>query len=132
MASRFKTYKPSYVNDIADVLLGLFAATAGLIGNIVIARVNNQNTLAAERSRLESNLILKAIDTGKTSACDNLAFFVGLGYVNDTETIRKTCKSPSPDPRPSLTPPPARAEANIGWDYETGVGGRQGYALATK
>jgi hypothetical protein len=85
------------------VVLGLFAATAGLIGNIVVARVNNANTQDVERLRLQSNLILEAIKTDPKSACTNLVFLVGLGLVEDgRHTIREACESSSSQKRPSI------------------------------
>jgi hypothetical protein len=85
------------------VVLGLFAATAGLIGNIIIARVNNDNTQAVERLRLQSNLIVEAIKTDPKSACTNLTFLVGLGFIDDGQkAIQTACNASSPQTRPSI------------------------------
>jgi hypothetical protein len=78
-------------------VLGLFAAAAGLIGNVVVARVNNSNTQSVELARSQSNLVLEAIKTGDSdAACKNLMFFVGLGLLDDSsKTIRNQCGSSS-------------------------------------
>jgi hypothetical protein len=74
------------------LVIALFAATVGLVGNIVVARVNNQNTQAIERLHAQSSLILEAIKTDKKSACDNLIFFINLGFIDDHgNTIRNVC-----------------------------------------
>ena len=88
------------------VVLGLFAASAGLIGNIFVARVNNDNTQAVERLRLQSNLILESIKTDPTSACTNLTFLVNIGFIDDGHnTIRQACNSSSSGARPSILVP---------------------------
>lgn len=62
------------------VVIGLFAATLGLLGNFIVARVNNQNTQQIEHIRSQSSLILEAIRTNGNAAvaCRNLTFFVNL------------------------------------------------------
>jgi hypothetical protein len=89
----------------SPIVLGLFAAAVGLIGNIVVARVNNQNSQELERIRSQSNLVLEAIKTGDPNeACKNLIFFVGLGLLDDpNQTIRQACSS-APKGAPSLPP----------------------------
>jgi hypothetical protein len=95
-------------------VIGLFAAALGLIGSVVVARVNNSNTLrvatenniatqTVELHRAQSNLVLEAIKTGNAdAACKNLLFFVGLGLLDDAnQTIRKQCAT-APMGAPSL------------------------------
>lgn len=76
------------------VVIALFAAAIGLVGNIVVTTINNTNTQELERSRNQSTLILEAIKTnGDTNAtCKNLVFFVSLGLVKDiNHTITGAC-----------------------------------------
>jgi hypothetical protein len=67
-------------------VIGLFAAALGLIGSVIVARVNDSNTLrvaienntatqTVESHRAQSNLVLEAIRTGNPdAACRNLTF----------------------------------------------------------
>lgn len=88
---------------LTPTALGLFAAAAALVGNVIVARVNNQSSQQLEHTRLQSNLIIEAIKTGnQDGACQNLTFFVGLGLVDDPNgTIRQVCNS-TPKGAPSL------------------------------
>jgi len=57
------------------VTLGIFAAAVGLIGNVVVAVVNNHNVQQVEHDHSQSNLVLEAIKTGSSdAACTNLIF----------------------------------------------------------
>lgn len=86
-------------------VIGLFAAGLGLIGSVVVARVNNSNTQEVQRLQSEANITLEAIKTGTgntDAACKNLIFFVGLGLVRDPEgKIGSQCKGTPAGP-PSL------------------------------
>jgi DUF4097 and DUF4098 domain-containing protein YvlB len=75
---------------VSPTTIGLYAAALGLIGSVVVARVNNANSQNVERLRSQSNLVLEAIKTGSPdSACRNLLFFVELGLLDDPRaTIR--------------------------------------------
>jgi hypothetical protein len=75
----------------------------GLIGSVVVARVNNQNSQQVERLRSQSNLILEAIKTGSPSAaCTNLLFFVRMRLLADPDrAIQSECAS-APKGAPSL------------------------------
>jgi hypothetical protein len=85
--------------------LGLFAASVGLVGNIVVTRVNNQNTQQVEHLRAQSSLLVEAIKTGTgntNDACKNLVFLVEAGLLDDSsQTVRKHCAS-APKGPPSL------------------------------
>lgn len=85
------------------MVIGLFAAAIGLIGSVIVARVNNQASQQLEQFRSQSTLILQAIKTGdQDGACRNLVFFVSLGLLDDqNHTISKTCAS-APTGAPSL------------------------------
>jgi hypothetical protein len=86
-------------------VIGLFAASLGLIGSVVVARVNNANTQQVERLQSEANITLEAIKTGTgntDAACKNLIFFVSLGLIRDPEgRINNQCKG-APTGPPSL------------------------------
>ena len=84
-------------------VIGLFAAAVGLIGSVVVARVNNQNSQQVERLRSQSNLILEAIKTGSPSAaCTNLLLFVRMRLLADPDrAIQSECAS-APKGAPSL------------------------------
>jgi hypothetical protein len=75
-------------------VIGLFAAALGLMGSVIVARVNNQASQQLEKFRSQSNLILQAIKTDKEGACKNLVFFVNLQLLDDTNhAISKACSS---------------------------------------
>jgi hypothetical protein len=82
------------------LVIGLFAAAIGLVGNIIVAGYNNQNLLQLERLRAQSSLIVQAISTGNVdTACKNLLFFITLGLLDDPNgTIRQCTSSPSTTP----------------------------------
>jgi len=92
------------------LVLALFAAAVGLIGNVFVARVNNTSTQELERLRGQSNLILEAIKTGSPdAACKNLLFFVNLNLIQDpVGAIHGQCATApkGPPSLPALTAPP--------------------------
>lgn len=50
-------------------VIAIFAAAAGLVGNIFVARTNNNNnSQMLERVRSQSNLVMEAIKTGNTDS----------------------------------------------------------------
>jgi hypothetical protein len=60
-------------------VLGLFAAAIALVGNIIVAAYNNRTSVALEKSKEESSLILQLIKPGDSQAtCKGLNFFAGL------------------------------------------------------
>ncbi len=85
------------------LVLGLFVAGLGLLGNIVVAVVNSQNMQSVERVRAQSTLMLEAIKGGSSeTTCKNLVFFVGLGLLDDsTQSIHNRCEN-TPIGVPSL------------------------------
>lgn len=97
------------------LVVAIFAASVGLFANVVVAYLNNQNTLRVEQERAQSSLILEAIKTGNPdTVCKNLVFFVSLGLIDDaSQTIRNQCKS-SPKGIPSLPPSPAVSGTGYG------------------
>jgi len=105
---------------INPTVIGLFAASLGLIGSVIVARVNNENTQAVQRAQSEATITLEAIKTGTGNtddACKNLTFIVSLGLVRDPDgKIVKVCKDAEKGP-PSL--PAAAAPADTGGDVES-------------
>ena len=78
----------------SPVVIGLFAAALGLIGNVIVTTINSRNTQQLERFRNQSSLILEAINTNgdANAACRNLLFFVSLDLLDDKEhTITGAC-----------------------------------------
>jgi hypothetical protein len=96
------------------VTLGIFAAAVGLIGNVVVAVVNNHNLQQVERGHSQSNLILEAIKTGSSdAACKNLIFFVDLRLLDDPkQTIRHTCHA-APAGGPYLPSSPSMESSEV-------------------
>ncbi len=97
-------------------VIGLFAAALGLLGSVIVARVNNANTQAVERLQSEANITLQAIKTGTgntNDACKNLTFFVSLGLIHDPEgKIANQCRNApaGPPSLPSSNEPAARSQ----------------------
>jgi hypothetical protein len=90
--------RSKWLNPVA---VGLFAATVGLIGNIGVAFVNNQNTQTVERLRAQSDLVVEAIKTNNdtNAACRNLVFLVQVNLLDDVNhAISKQCASAPPGP----------------------------------
>jgi hypothetical protein len=91
-------------------VLALFAATVGLAGNVWVEHANNKWAKDTERFKSQSSLILEAIKTGNPdSACQNLLFFIQLGFINEgVGTIEQRCAT-APIGPPSL---PAQSGSN--------------------
>jgi hypothetical protein len=89
----------------SPTVLGLFAATVGLLSSMLVAHLNNSNMQEVQRLQSEGNITLEAIKTGignTDASCKNLQFLVSLGLVRDPEVkIGKTCKG-APTGPPSL------------------------------
>jgi hypothetical protein len=96
------------------IVLGLFAAAVGLIGNFIVARVNTKSTQDIERLHGQSNLVLEAIKTGNAdAACKNLLFFVGLKLLDDPQgAIQKQCAT-APSGPPVLPTASGRSSVHI-------------------
>src|ERR1700679_2020241 len=79
---------------LSPTTIGLFAAALGLVGNLVIAALNDWNTQQVERSRAQSTLIVQAVSTGDAkSACKNLLSFISLGLLEDPRGTIARCQS---------------------------------------
>lgn len=86
------------------LVLALLAAAAGLIGNVAVAIVNDDNTQKVEHFHAQSSLLLEAIKTGdNVAACKNLNFLVKLGLLDDAKgTIAATCPGEKNNGVPTL------------------------------
>jgi hypothetical protein len=61
-------------------------ALIGLLGTAVVALINYRAQTRAEKSKFESDLILKAIETGDTTASTrNLLFLLKAGFIRDPD-----------------------------------------------
>jgi hypothetical protein len=75
-------------------VIGLFAATVGLLGNLIVAYIGNRNSQQVEHSRAQSSLIVQAVGTGDAiSACKNLLFFLRLGLLEDPQGTIGRCET---------------------------------------
>ena len=79
---------------------GIIAALVGFVGTGVGAYMQGRSQLNIERLKFESNLILKAIETGnREEAKNNLLFLVHAGFIEDTGgKIAALAKDPSAIP----------------------------------
>jgi hypothetical protein len=103
-------------------VIGLFAAAIGLIGNLVVAFLNNENSRKVERSRGQSSLIIQAVSTGNPqAACKNLISFIRLGLLDDSSGTMSRCES-APETIPvlpaSVRTYPAVDDTGWGWGSE--------------
>jgi tetratricopeptide (TPR) repeat protein len=62
----------------------VLVAIAGVLGSVIGVLLQSQAQLQLERQKLQSDLILKVIETGNaTEAAQNLRFFVKAGLIHD-------------------------------------------------
>jgi hypothetical protein len=75
-------------------VLGLFAAAVGLIGNLIVASINNRGTLTIQHATAQSNLIVQAVSTGNyDTACKNIKSLITLHLLDDPRGILSRCDS---------------------------------------
>lgn len=76
----------------SPLVIGLIAATLGLLGNLTVAIVNNKATRDVERRKEQNNLVVELIRTGDPGkAAKNLLFFLDHGLLDDPDgSIRKS------------------------------------------
>ena len=85
---------------------------AGLIGNAILARINNHAALETEQRRGQSTLIVEAMKTGKPEdACRNLVFFVNLKLIDEPTGAIKGCAA---DPRGAPVLPSQGVQQAVG------------------
>ena len=118
---------------LSPLVIGLFVAAIGLIGNSAVALLNNQNSQAVEHFRAQSNLVIGAIGGGGTGAdqqkaCRNLLFLRDLRLVDDEHgAIQQVCifqpqKAPSLGSNNDISgpiPPIATNNAPVGAKYRS-------------
>ena len=74
--------------------IGLFAATLGLFGNLIVALINANNSESVQRFKSQSDLIVAAVRTGDAaSACTNLISFLKLGLLDDPSGTIGKCET---------------------------------------
>ena len=72
------------------ILIPIIVALIGATASFIVTRFQETNrlklTIAQEEVQLKSDIILKAIETGNSQeAATNLAFFVKIGFIDDTD-----------------------------------------------
>lgn len=95
--SRELDLKERKASRVSPTLLGLLAATVGLLGNVVVAYYNNRASMDLERFKSQSSLVLEAIKTGDPdAACRNLEFLADLNRIDNPGQIKEQCKKIHP------------------------------------
>src|SRR5882762_3933039 len=84
------------------LVIGLFVAALGFIGNAVVAALNNQNAQTVERFRAQSSLVIDAIKADQQKACNNLLFLVKAELLDDPHTAIKHVCQDQPQQAPAL------------------------------
>jgi hypothetical protein len=86
---RAKEQEIAAARRLSPVAVGIYVAALGLLGNLIVARWNNNSTVDVERAREQSALVIEAIKTnGDTkAACKSLMFFVRLGFVENKDNL---------------------------------------------
>ena len=75
--------KPKWLSPVWATIIVAFI---GFATNAVVGRIQSANSQAIEKLRLESDLILKAIETGDhEAAAKNLTFLLDAGLISDPE-----------------------------------------------
>ena len=73
-----KTFK------VDPVVVGIFAALAGFLGNVFATYLQGRSSLELERTKFRSSLIIEAIKTGDpVKAAKNIEFFIKAGFIAD-------------------------------------------------
>jgi hypothetical protein len=68
------------------LVIGLLAAAVGLLGNLIVAIINDRAAQDAERRRAKGNLVIELVRTGNTeTAIKNLKFFLDRGLLDDPD-----------------------------------------------
>lgn len=84
-----------YLNDNPTMVVPVMSAIAivsgafiALLSSFLTSQISGLNNLKVEKKKLESSLILKAIDTDDyRKSLDNLQFFLKIGLLNDKKNI---------------------------------------------
>ncbi len=85
----------------SPIIITILAAVAGITGSLV-TMINNKANLELERQKEQSVIIIEAIKTDQTQACQNLRFLVAAGVLEDKQQeIMKVCSNPVPPSSPT-------------------------------
>jgi hypothetical protein len=77
-----KTASASFIPLMTAIVGGVLA----LVGSVYVGYVNNQATVAVEREKFKTSLVLEAVRVGdKQKALENLTFFVDAGFLEDPD-----------------------------------------------
>jgi hypothetical protein len=75
-----------WLRNLSPHSVSVVAAVLGVIGVVLAAYLHARANLEMERLKLESAVILKAVETGdKAYATRNLTFLVKAGFIKDSE-----------------------------------------------
>lgn len=78
---------PNMVVPLISALALITAALIALISTFISSQITGFNNIKVEKKKLESSLILKAIDTDDyRKSLDNLQFFLKIGLIKDHKT----------------------------------------------
>ena len=70
----------------SPLLIGIILAFVGLIANLVVIYVQNENAKIEAKEKLESSLIIESIKTGDPKkAQKNLEFLIKVGFIEDPD-----------------------------------------------
>ena len=118
-----QTLRPSWF----QILSGIVIALLTVLGTAFTAYYKGQSTVNVERLRFESDLIMKAIETGNDeNSAKNLLFFVKAGFLTDENgKIKELNEEPEKSPvlptdnsvRPSKIDAAALSSLNLGYYY---------------
>lgn len=94
--------------------IALFVAAFGLVGNLVVAGLNNTNSQTVERIKSQSNAVLQAIRTDSPNlSCTNLDLFLRLKLIADPDSaIHRVC-APYVSPGAPSLPTSMAPEASL-------------------
>lgn len=72
--------------DRSPILIPIWVAVLGLVGGVLLAAVQGCYNSRLEKDKAQSNLILKAIETGNVQdSATNLRFLIGAGLLEDRD-----------------------------------------------
>jgi hypothetical protein len=90
------TAKEAEINKspwLNPLVIGLLVAVIGLLGSVVVTRMNNQTSQRVELFRAQSILVAGAISTYHGKACDDLLSLNDLKLLDDTIGAVQVCKN---------------------------------------
>lgn len=116
-----------HLNWSSPAVLAILAAALGLVGNLIVAWINNENTRDIAERQLQTDLVRQATSTNGDLklACDNLRLFIDTGLLKDptSNIYNGICNTPvwgnplvnQPKTQPGADPPssPAPQAVNV-------------------